>query len=165
MMYQQSIEELCFIKSLWRGKLGCSWCLSMEVLMLLLHSFTTSRHGMYKKDWQQTYALASATMFLLLLHWGCLIKFLNKQLLYFLFQQDIQRLQPGPYFSKALKLTVLMTGLNENQKLCIIFSPHPSWLCMEGGELKLLDFAHVLYDQDCSSWEFLGRFECVDMNA
>jgi hypothetical protein len=76
MMYQQSIEALCFIKSLWWGKLGCcicSWCLSMEVLMLLSHSFTTSRHGMYKKDWQQTYSLASATTFLLLLHWGCLV--------------------------------------------------------------------------------------------
>jgi hypothetical protein len=76
MMYQQSIEALCFIESLWWGKLGCcicSWCLSMEVLMLLSHSFTTSRHGMYKKDWQQTYSLASATTFLLLLHWGCLV--------------------------------------------------------------------------------------------
>ncbi len=103
----------------------------MEVLMLLLHSFTTSRHGMYKKDWQQTYSLASATTFLLLLHCGCLIEFLNKQLLYFPFQQDIRRLQPGPYFHRALKLTVLMTGLRTQS--CIIVSPHPSWLCMKEG--------------------------------
>jgi len=52
----------------------------------------------------------------------------------------------------------------ENQKLYHCFSTS-ILIVYEGGELKLLDFAHVLYDQDCSSREFLGRFECVDMNA
>ncbi len=59
--------------------------------------------------------------------------FLNKQLLYFPFQQDIQRLQPGPYFRKALKLTVLMTSLRTKSCVSFFLHIHPSWLCMKEG--------------------------------
>lgn len=63
----------------------------------------------------------------------------------------------GPYV--AITQLHNLKAWFENQKLYHCFSTSIS-IVYEGGELKLLDFAHVLYDQDAIDENFL-----VGLNA